>query len=165
MHALLNVLIAFLSVGGCRVVSAVSPELFSNLIPTKVLATANSIPSSFQYPQYTDTTAGIWQLFSPNTWTSGFFPVTLYALNTRKTLCGATSANSLGIADWISLGRSISTGLIPLEASNGVGHDVGFLSFPFIEELVMCVLKLFLSPANGDSVMKEIPPTKPPSQL
>ncbi|KAF9466278.1 glycoside hydrolase family 88 protein [Collybia nuda] len=118
--------------------AAASPpaELFSPIVPQKVLATFKALPNPIKYPQYT-TTGGIWQYFSPNTWTSGFFPVTGYALNTRKSLCGATSANNLGIADWLALGRAASNGLIPLEISNGVGHDVGFLSFPFVEELVV----------------------------
>lgn len=112
------------------------PQLFSPIVPQKILATFKALPNPIQYPQYT-TTGGAWLYFSPNTWTSGFFPVTGYALNTRKTLCGATPANNLGIADWLALGRGASNGLIPLEISNGVGHDVGFLSFPFVEELAV----------------------------
>lgn len=112
-------------------------QLFSNLIPQKVLATARSSQSPSQYPQYTDTSAGNWLYFSPDTWTSGFFPTTLYALNTRKTLCGATTANGLSAANWLNLGRAASNNLIPLETHNNQGHDVGFLSFPFVEELAM----------------------------
>lgn len=115
----------------------VPAQLFSGLIPQKVLATAKSLPAPIQYPQYTDTSIGDWLDFVPDTWTSGFFPTTLYALNTRKTLCGATSANGLSAADWLNLGRSASNGLIPLEIKNSQGHDVGFLSFPFVEELTM----------------------------
>jgi len=58
-------------------------------------------------------------------------------LNTRKQLCGATPANGLNMADWLSLGRSASNGLLSLNANNGIGHDVGFISFPFVEELVV----------------------------
>ncbi|KAJ7168322.1 glycoside hydrolase family 88 protein [Mycena crocata] len=114
---------------------SVPAQLFSSLIPEKVLATAKSLPPAIQYPQYTDTSAGRWLFFSPDTWTSGFFPATLYALNTRKTLCGATTANGLASGDWLNLGRAASNGLIPLETRNNQGHDVGFLSFPFVEEL------------------------------
>jgi hypothetical protein len=113
-----------------------SAELFSSLIPQKVLATFKALPDPIQYPQYT-TTDGTWEYFSPDTWTSGFFPATGYALNTRKKLCGASNANGLGAADWIALSRAANSGLIPLEKKTGVGHDVGFLSFPFVEELVM----------------------------
>lgn len=112
---------------------SVPSQLFSSLIPSKVLATARSLPPSIQYPQYTDQTVGKWLLFNPDTWTSGFFPATLYALNTRQTLCG--DSDNLDIANWLGLGRSTSNGLIPLEVQNSVGHDVGFLSFPFVEEL------------------------------
>ncbi|TFK72154.1 glycoside hydrolase family 88 protein [Pluteus cervinus] len=111
-------------------------ELFSPLVPQKVLSTFQSLPKPIQYPQWTDS-AGKWQMFNPATWTSGFFPVTLYAVNTRKNLCGATAANGLNVADWLTLGRSASTGLIGLTDGNGVGHDVGFLSFAFVEELVI----------------------------
>lgn len=116
-------------------------ELFSPLSPQKVLATYRASPSQ-QWPQFTDG-AGKWEFYPPRTWTSGFFPTTLYALNTRRQLCGATDANQLGIADWLALGRANSRGL-PLDAGGGVGHDVGFMSFPFVEELAMYVLLLLL---------------------
>lgn len=119
--------------------AAIPPQLFSSLVPAKILDTAKSLPSLIQYPQYTDMELGQWQLFSPNTWTSGFFPATLYALNTRKTLCGTFENNNLAIADWLNLGRSTSSGLIPLETDNTLGHDVGFISFAFVEELAMQV--------------------------
>ncbi|KAK0458542.1 glycoside hydrolase family 88 protein [Desarmillaria tabescens] len=111
----------------------VSTNLYSSLIPSKVLATANKLNNKF--PQYTDSTAGVWQLFSADTWTSGFFPATLYALEKRKSLCGETSANGLSAADWADLGRQTSAGLAALTTSNSVGHDVGFLSFPYVDEL------------------------------
>lgn len=119
------------------------PELYSPLIPQKVLATFNALSNPIQYPQYT-TTNGIWQYFSPDTWTSGFFPVTGYALNTRKQLCGTSVNNWLGTADWVTLSRAASNGLIPLEVKTGVGHDVGFLSFPFVEELVVWDYTVFI---------------------
>ncbi|KAJ7581497.1 glucuronyl hydrolase [Mycena floridula] len=74
-------------------------------------------------------------IFPPETWTSGFFPATLYGLNTRKKLCPATQANGLGLASWITLDRSFSNGLIPLETKPNIDHDVGFYSYPFVEEL------------------------------
>lgn len=111
----------------------VPAELFSPLSPRKVLATVRASPN-LQWPQYTDT-SGRWLFFPPRTWTSGFFPTTLYALNTRRRLCGATDANQLGIADWLALGRQNSRGL-PLD-DGGIGHDVGFMSFPFVEELAV----------------------------
>jgi len=43
----------------------------------------------------------------------------------------------LGIANWLELGREASAALVPLEIKNGQGHDVGFLSFPFVEELAL----------------------------
>ncbi|KAK0185876.1 glycoside hydrolase family 88 protein [Armillaria mellea] len=116
-----------------RALPDVATELYSSLIPSKVLATANKLNN--QFPQYTDPTAGAWQLFVADTWTSGFFPATLYALETRKTLCGATSANGLNVADWADLGRKTGAGLAALTTKNSVGHDVGFLSFPYVDEL------------------------------
>ena len=109
-------------------------ELFSPLVPQKVLATYQASPP-LRWPQWTDR-AGKWEYFPPRTWTSGFFPASLYALNTRRNLCGATSANGLDAADWLALGRSSSRGL-PLDGNGGVFHDVGFIGLPFIEELVM----------------------------
>ncbi|KXN91204.1 hypothetical protein AN958_02237 [Leucoagaricus sp. SymC.cos] len=78
----------------------ITPELFSPLIPQKILATFESLPNPAMYPQYTDRTVGDLQFFVPDLWTPGFFPATGYALNTRtKKLCGATPQNKLGVAD------------------------------------------------------------------
>ncbi len=114
----------------------VPPELFSPLVPRKILAAFQTLPNPTKYPQWTSQT-GAWQFFNPDTWTSGFFPATGYALNTRKNLCGATPNNNLGIANWLELGRAASAALVPLEIKNNQGHDVGFLSFPFVEELAL----------------------------
>jgi len=133
----MHVLIAFAFAVPIVLGGTIPSELFSPLIPQKILATFEALPNPIQYPQFTDQTAGEWQYFSPNTWTSGFFLATGYALNTRKQLCGATSSNQLGAADWLELSREASAALVPLEVRNGVGHDVGFLSFPFVEELIV----------------------------
>jgi len=132
MHSLICISTLFV------IASAAKPpvELFSPLVPQKVLATLNALPVPTKYPQYTNR-EGTWLYFSPNSWTSGFFPATAYALNTRKDLCGASDANGLDAADWVALGQTASSGLIPLESNNSIGHDVGFVSFPFMEELKM----------------------------
>lgn len=116
-------------------------ELFSPLISQKVLATAQTNRSPPQYPQWTDRTSGQWQWFSPDTWTIGFFPSTLYALDTRNKLCKKASAadKTLSGTDWVGLGRQWSAAEVPLQVKTGVGHDVGFLSFPFTDELAMYV--------------------------
>ncbi|KIJ69657.1 glycoside hydrolase family 88 protein [Hydnomerulius pinastri MD-312] len=110
-------------------------ELYSSLIPQKVLATANTQHNPPQYPQYTDRIVGEWQWFSPDTWTSGFFPATLYELNTRTQLCKGQGSGAG--TDWVGLGRTWSAAEVPLETKNSVGHDVGFLSFPFVQELLV----------------------------
>ncbi|KAI0761455.1 Six-hairpin glycosidase-like protein [Irpex lacteus] len=107
-------------------------ELFSPLIAQKVLATANNTQNPPKYPQWTDRTNGSWQFFGPDTWTSGFFPATLYALNDRASIC---PSDELKETSWLELARKWSSAEVPLETKTTVGHDVGFLSFPFIEEL------------------------------
>ncbi|KAH8832001.1 glucuronyl hydrolase [Flagelloscypha sp. PMI_526] len=114
--------------------TSVPPELYSPLVPQKILAAYQKTPDPIQYPQYTYTN-GTWELFPADVWTSGFFPATMYALEERKGLCGATKSNGLGIANWANLGRALTSGLMALEVQNTVGHDVGFLSFPFAYEL------------------------------
>ncbi|KAL0574575.1 hypothetical protein V5O48_007387 [Marasmius crinis-equi] len=110
-------------------------ELFSPLIPQKLLRTYSALPTPVQYPQWTDKSAeGKWDYFVPDTWTSGFFPATLYEMNTRQTLCEEKDAAGLG-TDWLSMGRKASDGLVGLPGHNTQGHDVGFLAFPFVEEL------------------------------
>jgi len=112
-------------------IAATTPpaELYSPLISSKIQSFATSIPNPSAYPQYTDDIFGRWNNGVPDTWTAGFFSATLYALNTRAKLCGTS-----GGAAWVELGRQWSTGIIPLETHNTVGHDVGFLSMPFVEE-------------------------------
>lgn len=112
-------------------------ELFSPLVAQKVLATAQTAHSPPKYPQYTDRVQGVWQYFSPDTWTSGFFPATLYALHTRASLC---PSQVLSATNWLSLAQRWSAAEVPLETHTGVGHDVGFLSFPFDLELEVYVL-------------------------
>lgn len=124
-------------------------EVFSALIPQKVLATANNFRSPSQYPQYTDRVAGDWQFFSPDTWTTGFFPSTLYALHNRSQLCDH-DVGKLKETDWLGLGRRWSAAEVPLEVRTGVGHDVGFLSFPFMDELSVYVLNRITLPAVFD---------------
>ncbi|KIY63756.1 glycoside hydrolase family 88 protein, partial [Cylindrobasidium torrendii FP15055 ss-10] len=129
-----------------HICAAQSPakELYSPLVASKVLKTYNSLPASIQYPQWT-TTSGKWVLFSPRTWTSSFFPTTLYALHTRESLCGATPQNQLGIADWQKLGWEASQGVADISGDHTLDHDVGFLSFPFVEELSV-------NPGNEDAI-------------
>jgi hypothetical protein len=111
-------------------------ELYSPLVSLKIAATANSPPNSSQYPENTDQSGKSWQYFPADGWTSGFLPATLYAMYDRAQLC----RSEVNVFDWVSLGRAWSTALIPLETKNSVGHDVGFLSFPFSHELAMQVL-------------------------
>ncbi|KAI5119103.1 hypothetical protein M0805_004873 [Coniferiporia weirii] len=111
------------------------PELFSPLIYEKFLATASNEPNPAQYPEYTDTVKGVWDYFSPNTWTTGFFPAGLYELHRRQSLCLGASFNRS--VDWLSLGRRWAEAIVPLELNNTLEHDVGFVSFPFQEELIL----------------------------
>jgi hypothetical protein len=137
MHVRTCAVLAFAT--SCLASSLKPPsQLFSPLIAQKILATAQNTTSlsSRVYPQYTTRDSGSWLWFVPDTWTSGFFPVTLYAMNDRAKLCPKSVANANG-ADWVDLGRAWSTAEIPLEVNTGVGHDVGFLSFPFVEELAV----------------------------
>ena len=105
-------------------------KLFSSLVQSKLLETSNGDPS--RYPQFTDQVEGIWQYFDANQWTSGFFPATLYEFHKRTLLCPSSSSKT----DWLSLGRQWSESIAPLAfTANNLQHDVGFVSFPFQEEL------------------------------
>ena len=113
------------------------PELFSPLIAQKLFATARlaqSVPGS--YPQYTTRDTGEWLFFGADTWTSGFLPATFYALAERAALC-PRSMHGTTREQWLDIARSSATGEIPLELHTSVGHDVGFLSFPFVDELTV----------------------------
>ena len=114
------------------------PQLFDSLISQKLLATANlargANPTS--YPQYTTRGTGAWLLFGANTWTSGFLPATLYALAERAARCPSSMSGTTN-AQWLQLARTSASGEILLETRTSVGHDVGFLSFPFVDELTV----------------------------
>jgi len=95
-------------------------------------------------------------------------PATLYSMNTRKQLC----PSEVDDVDWVELGREWSTQLRTLEFHNTVGHDVGFISYPFVNELeieftVICVSSAyFCSRGTGYCIdncaipYTEIPRTK-----
>ncbi|KAJ8091876.1 hypothetical protein PM082_024108 [Marasmius tenuissimus] len=110
-------------------------ELYSPLIPTKLLHTFNNLPNPIEYPHYTSQYHGNeWNYFAPqDVWTSGFFPATLYEMNKRRELC--RNGNASGTVDWVELGRRASTGLAKLPGTNRRSHDVGYLSYPFLEEV------------------------------
>ncbi|KAH9170800.1 d-4,5 unsaturated-glucuronyl hydrolase-like protein [Lactarius sanguifluus] len=113
------------------------PQLFSPLIAQKLLASAQRTPGiPTSYPQYTTRDTGVWLYFGVDTWTSGFLPATFYALAERATICPLT-LNGTTTTQWLYIGRSSATGEIPLEVHTSVGHDVGFLSFPFVDELTI----------------------------
>ena len=109
-------------------------ELYSPLVAQKVLKTAQSFPNPAQYPPYTDRVVGDWIWFAPDLWTTGFFPATLYAMHDRANLCPSNAGDA---SQWLDLGRTWATPEIPLEINTSVGHDVGFLSFPFVDELAV----------------------------
>jgi hypothetical protein len=140
MKALFSGFILFLLTSICTALSSskhansLPSELWSPLVAQKFYKTASNV-SATQYPQYTDRTVGHWVNFNVDYWTSGFLPVALYAMRKREELCPGLAPNPK--VDWLKLGREWSRGLLSLEVKNSVGHDVGFISFPFAEEFAL----------------------------
>ena len=130
--------------------TAITSELFSSIIPQKITVIASNFTGSGSYPQYTDSNLGEWQYFPADTWTTGFFPSSLYALNTRQSLCNGSDSldTTLNETDWLGLARSWSAAESLLPGNNTVGHDVGFLSLPFREDLLLFVQVLRYLHAN-----------------
>jgi hypothetical protein len=123
---------------GSTLAQTVPANLYSSQVASKILTVANSrLPNPNQFPQYTNT-GGTWQWFAPNTWTSGFFPDTLYQLNTRASL--GPSDSSLSGKNWLTLGRKWSDALVPLVPTNTLHHDVGFVAYPFVSEYALFVI-------------------------
>jgi len=137
----MNIRLLFIGVTFSTGVAGVTapPELVSPLIAQKVLATFKSLPSPILYPFITDSTVGKWISHIPNWWTSGFFPATGYLLNTRQQICNSTLANGTALGNWLTLARASTGALVNLDADHGIGHDVGFIASPFMEELAMYV--------------------------
>ncbi|KAG8738448.1 hypothetical protein FRC10_006824 [Ceratobasidium sp. 414] len=132
-----NVLAAASS--GVTLQSPASQQLTSPLIATKLEKTTSTLGSPPTYPQWTYLSgSGSWQYFPAATWTSGFFPASLYLMNTRKSeLCKTDS--STGQTGWLAAAEKWMQGLDPVANPNaglfGVRHDVGFLSFGWFEAL------------------------------
>lgn len=120
----------------------IPPELFSLLIPQKVLSTFQSLSTPILYPHITDSVEGKWIDHSVNWWTSGFLPAIGYLMLARQRMCNSTQSFDTSGGDWLTLGRSSAGPLANLNAIRGVEHDIGFISFPFVEELVVCVFFL-----------------------
>ena len=134
---LLSLLLAALSQTSAISYPLLPPLLFSPLITQKLLSDAQLMPGvPTSYPQYTTPDTGVWRYFGADNWTSGFLPATFYALAERASICPC-ALNGTTTTQWLEIGRSSATGEIPLEVYTSVGHDVGFLSFPFVDELTM----------------------------
>ncbi|KAG8718581.1 hypothetical protein FRC08_004949 [Ceratobasidium sp. 394] len=108
-----------------------SDSIFSPYIAQKYAR----VGSKYRAAQFPHTTAanGTWTWNGADWWTSGFLPASFYLLNERKTLCPKNK--NLSSVDWLTLGRHWSDSLVPLQSGNGQGHDQGFLSLPYMEEL------------------------------
>lgn len=153
---LLSLLLAALSQTSAISYPLLPPLLFSPLITQKLLSDAQLMPGvPTSYPQYTTPDTGVWRYFGADNWTSGFLPATFYALAERASICPC-ALNGTTTTQWLEIGRSSATGEIPLEIHTSVGHDVGFLSFPFVDELAMYVLPshLVLSTRITDTYQK-----------
>ncbi|KAG9122156.1 hypothetical protein FRC07_001590, partial [Ceratobasidium sp. 392] len=118
-----------------------SDSIFSPYIAQKYAR----VGSSYRSGQYPHTTAanGTWTWNGADWWTSGFLPASFYLLNERKNLCPKNK--NLTSVDWLTLGRHWSDSLVPLQSGNGQGHDQGFLSLPYLEELKV-------NPTNSSAV-------------
>ncbi|KAH7344841.1 d-4,5 unsaturated-glucuronyl hydrolase-like protein [Rhizoctonia solani] len=119
-------------------------QLISPLIASKLASTAGTLSSNGPptYPQWTYLSGnGTWEYFPAAKWTSGFLPASFYLMNTRKTvLC--KNDNETGSTDWLETAQNWMQGLDPIANPNaglfdGVRHDVGFLSFGWIEALAL----------------------------
>lgn len=140
------------------------PELFSSLIPQKILSTFQALSSPIQYPQYTDTITGDWIYSNPFTWTSDFLPTIGYAVNTRAELCGATSSNSLAVADWLDLSAINEQWAPTAQYQQRNGTWCGLSQFHICTRtgcVSICISSSFCSKAFG-VVLLEIPITRPP---
>ena len=118
-------------------------QLTAPLVAAKLSNTVAKLASSGPpaYPQWTYLSGNAsWQYFPAATWTSGFFPASLYLMNTRKSvLCKGD--NATGQTNWLTSAESWMQGLDPVANPNaglfGVRHDVGFLSFGWFEALAL----------------------------
>lgn len=129
----LNLLFALGALPVSWVAAEPPQELYSSLVSSKILVTAGDRRDGKSYPHTTDQVNGIWNYVGTDWWTSGFFPATLYSMNRRSELC----PNTVDQADWVNLGQMWAADLTRLLIKNSVGHDVGFISFPFVDELTM----------------------------
>ena len=96
---------AVLAAASTTATLALPSELFDSSIATKLRATYQAQPPvPSLWPQYTFPN-GTWQYFGGNTWTTGFFPATMYAMAERAGLCPDLGLNA---SEWIEDGRGSS---------------------------------------------------------
>jgi len=99
----------------------IPPELYSPIIPQKVLKTAQVLPDPAAYPQWTKIAPyggleGKWQYFPTDTWTSGFLPASLMLLNERGRMCpGGQLVSTADTMASLDQGRRWSVPLTTLE--------------------------------------------------
>ena len=151
---------AVLAAASTTATLALPSELFDSSIATKLRATYQAQPPvPALWPQYTFPN-GTWQYFGGNTWTTGFFPATMYAMAERAGLCPDLGLNA---SEWIAYGRGSSSGEIPgstlsVQNQKALEHDVGFVSFPFQAELLVYVrvFQIYYVRHRADSIYYSI---------
>ncbi|QRV94836.1 glycoside hydrolase family 88 protein [Ceratobasidium sp. AG-Ba] len=116
---------------------AAAPTYSTTILSPDIAQKYARVGSSYRPGEYPHTTTsngtGAWAWQPADWWSSGFFPGSFYLLNERSKLCPKNK--NLNSVDWLTLGRHWSDSLVPLQSGNGQGHDQGFLSIPFLEEL------------------------------
>ncbi|KAH7104069.1 Six-hairpin glycosidase [Auriculariales sp. MPI-PUGE-AT-0066] len=117
--------------------------LFDPLIAAKLLHEAETVNAPPLLPSITSTD-GKWMWTSPNNWTAGFLPATLYQLAKRECLCPSSTLVGDSVPNWLEYGRTWTGPVATLHWNNTVGHDVGYVSFPFVDEVA-------LFPANASA--------------
>lgn len=119
-----------MTIENCGIPSAVKDTLFGHGFGKKIVElakNAENVPEEF--PHYTHMGQTQYKYFPSSTWTSGFFPGSLWALYERI-MC-----HNIGIADGVSkeelldLAKNWQEG-IKKEQFNTNTHDIGFLIMP-----------------------------------
>ena len=110
----------------------IPPELYSPLITQRLIATGKTSTNPSQYPEWTTLPPyggqeGVWQYFPTSTWTSGFFPASLYLAAERNAICPqGDMVSGPDASTMITQGAAWAEPLKTLETTNTVKHDVGY---------------------------------------
>jgi hypothetical protein len=119
-----------MTIGNFSIPSSVKDALFSNGFGEKVVGLARKVEGvPEEFPHYTHMGETRYKYFPSSTWTSGFFPGSLWALYERVMRHNCNVADGVSQQELLDLAKVWQEGMTK-EQFNTNTHDIGFMIMP-----------------------------------